>query len=290
MKNRPGFLVETRTEDGIRLKGFWQRASDEHAEQSTAAWILVHGVAGNFYDGSLLNDIANGLLDAGQDVVRINTRGHDALAYLSAGLGSMRCGAAFEIIADARFDLAAWGRWVRQSGYRTVGFLGHSLGAVKVACSLSAQPTLADLAICVSPPRLNAESLITDPDFSSVYTETINEARKLQNDGKSEQLMMVRFPHPMIVSATTYNDKYGGKQYDYLAIAASMVQATLWTFGAREVEGPRSSFAGCDAILKKTLADQKNHTVCVIDDADHNYTGQRLPLISRIRKWMDEEK
>jgi pimeloyl-ACP methyl ester carboxylesterase len=285
----PGYIVETLTPDGLRLKGFWQCAT-QSATQSRALWILVHGVCGNFYDSSLLSAIASSIFESGRDTVRINTRGHDPVAYIPTGSTNTRIGAAYEMIADAKLDLEAWLVWGQKSGYQKIGLLGHSLGAIKIALFSASRsdPSLKG-AIGISPPKLNCHVLSHDDAYGSVFAEQCRQAKELVGSGKPEGLMTVRYPQPMLISAATFLDKYGSDLYDYSHFIKNIGYPCLWTFGRREVNGTPPSFRGCDRELSDRLANLTQHEVTTIDDADHNYTRGRTVLTAKIRKWMDDQ-
>ncbi len=291
---RTGRLVEVQTTDGLRLNGFWQTACDENATDLSSrpfAWIVVHGVAGNFYNSSLLGTLSESLLQIGHDALRINTRGRDPIAYIATGGGNTRMGAAYEMIADSRFDLAAWIDWMRNLGYQRIGLLGHSLGAIKVALMASEdQASPVDALICLSPPRLVPEILRGDPKYARRYSEDLEAAHLLVADGKPESLLSIRFPQPMLISAATFLDKYGRVDpYDYMKMASEIQLPTLWCFGAEEVEGPRASFRQCDVALRSVIEGTLNHTLRVIPNADHAYTRARSDLKSTVCQWIAEK-
>ncbi len=283
-----GYLVEVVTEDGLRLKGFLQ-TKDIVSASSRRLWILVHGVSGNFYDSSLLRLLAVNLLQAGEDVLSINTRGHDPLAYISTNGGMTRVGSSFEMIEDAKLDLAAWIEWSRKNGYERIGLLGHSLGAVKVALFASERvPDDIDAVVCLSPPRLSAEVLAADENYGEVYQEQRREAEDLLRMNKPEALISIRFPQPMYISAATFLDKYGSDEYDYFAMAKKIGSPTLWVFGEQEVRGKRSNFRGCDEQLSKVVDGSNRHQVMVVPRADHNYSQNRDGLWATFKNWMDD--
>jgi len=288
---RPGRLVEVQTDDGLRLNGFWQLTSEELAcDQSSRrfAWIVVHGVAGNFYNSSLLASISESLLDLGHDTLRINTRGRDPIAYLATPAGNTRIGAAYEMIADSRLDLMAWHVWLRSQGYSRIGLLGHSLGAIKAALVASeALANAIDALVCVSPPRLAPEILRSDRKYAQRYLEDLENARELTADGKPETLLSIRFPQPMLISAATFLDKYGRDDpYDYIKMAERINQPSLWCFGLEEIEGPRASFRHCDKALQSVIEGTDNHTLRVIPNADHAYTRARSELNATVSEWV----
>ena len=283
-----GTLVEASTADRLRLHGYWQVADSSRAS-ARRLWLLVHGVAGNFYGSSLLQALADGLLQHGEDVLRINTRGHDPVAYIPSGQGKVRVGAAYEMIADARLDLLAWVECARALGYQQFGLLGHSLGAIKVAqfAALPTEQAPPALTICVSPPRLNHRILQADERYAATFHEQYQEAKERMQQGKPEALMTIRYPQPMLISAATFLDKYGGDTHDYFGWAERIRNPCLWTFGELEVLGQRPSFRGCDAALRQALSASSNHRVATLASADHSYNQGRGELVKLIQWWID---
>ncbi|MCY2973917.1 MAG: alpha/beta fold hydrolase [Planctomycetota bacterium] len=294
-----GKLVETQTLDGLRLHGFYQQSpkSLDTLVSDRECWLIVHGVAGNFYNSSLLSSVSGSLLSIGADVLRINTRGRDAIAYFAVGAGHSRCGSAYEMICDGAVDIAAWVDAVQRQGYEKINLLGHSLGAVKSLLYVSQigpesmrktdSQKLSRL-VLLSPPRLQSDTLKDDVKYASAYAANLAEAQQLCDEGKAETLFTIRYPQPMIVSAGTYIDKYGpASHYDYHSFLGRNACPTLWAFGEHEVRGPRSSFRDADKALMeawKSLG-AKSQSLQVIRGGDHAYTGVRDLLCHSVIDW-----
>ncbi len=279
-----GTLVHTNTSDGVRLHGFLSEPT-----RFQNAWILVHGVNSNFYSSSLLLDLSHRLATHDTAVLLVNTRGHDILSF-NSGPTPMRVGSQIESISASQLDLDAWVQFLTRKGIQRVSLLGHSLGALKcILWSLKNNESLKAL-VAVSPPRLNTDILLKDPDRGAVFHEHLREANEKCEAGHPESVMKVRFPLPMWVCASTFQDKYGsGDKYDYLAMASGLNVPTLWTFGQLEVERGTSNFKGADIELKRRLAVQSScvqkHTVRVITSADHSYRGVTAQLSDCIGNW-----
>lgn len=314
-----GYLVETQTEDGLRLNGFLQKSKthDPDAEKTDAAssvdrdsttasspgeniqyssnkplWILVHGVAGNFYNSSLLSSLAKSIRDEGADTLLVNTRGRDPVAYLATNAGPVRVGAAYEMIGESQLDLAAWIEFAKRHNYQSINLLGHSLGAIKSLyyCNQASSSCSIARLILVSPPRLSSDLLKSDRKYSDSYRTDLTEAKELVESGKPEALMTIRFPQPMLVSAATFLDKYGSNDlYDYARIASNLEIPCLWCFGEWEVRGPRASFKDCDVMLAEILRSNPNHSVQVIPKADHSYTQARAEVQFSVQNWVRAE-
>ena len=279
-----GTLVHTNTSDGVRLHGFLSEPT-----RCQNAWILVHGVNSNFYSSSLLLDLSRRLATHDTAVLLVNTRGHDILSF-NSGPSPIRVGSQIESISASQLDLDAWIQFLTRKGIQSVSLLGHSLGALKcILWSIKNNEILKAL-VAISPPRLNTDNLLNDPDRGDVFREHLRDADQKCEAGHPESVMKVRFPLPMWVCASTFKDKYGsGEKYDYLSMAGALNVPTLWTFGQLEVERGSSNFKDADLELKKRLAEQASclgkHAVCVVTSADHSYQGVTAELSDCIVNW-----
>ncbi len=292
-----GRIVQCRTQDGLKLDGFLQRVGDQPRRQAAGdgsfqtpletLWILVHGVASNFYGSRLLQCCAEYFVGAGCDAVRVNTRGHDAMAFFSNGLSVIQAGAAYESIGDSVKDLNAWVQWGRGLGYRRIGILGHSLGAVKTVFSLaqSMEPfSQVQQLVLLSPPRFSPSLFRADPRGTR-YTSAMVQATEAVEGGEPEKLMRVSYPFPMLISARAYREKYGEPaKYDYLPLASSLPIPTLWCFGSQEVRSGKGSFRDADQHWQN-LGLPSIHSLEVIEGGDHNYTEVLPKLLQCIDRW-----
>ncbi len=296
-----GRLVEVQCQDGLRLNGFLQlptvaldsplapRSQDEPCN----LWIIVHGVAGNFYSSSLLKSLAFAIRQRGAATLRVNTRGHDQIAFASSGALASLVGSAFESISECVIDLAAWTKFAHRAGFRRIGLLGHSLGAIKSAFFAIENAKSTDSApqpeklILISPPRLHQPSMLQDVRYGAGYRTDLALAEAALAAGEPDRLLQIRFPQPLTITASTFLDKYGShSRYDYLAWAHSIDHAS-WIFGEREVRGIRQNFADCDRKLADLLADKPAHSIDVVSGAGHNYDGQRADLANLIVTKLD---
>jgi pimeloyl-ACP methyl ester carboxylesterase len=255
------------------------------------AWIIVHGVAGNFYNSSMLASVAASLLEQGHDTCRINTRGRDPVAYFSTPGGNARVGAAYEMIADCLADIDSWVVFLRAKGYERIGLIGHSLGAVKAAYVAQKPGSIAIHGlICISPPRLAPSILSSDSRYGSTYADDLRQAEELVKTGKPERVLTIRYPQPMQISAATFLDKYGQTdRYDYVRMTSQISIPCLWCFGDQEVRGDRASFRDGDQALKAKIDGKDNHSVAIISNADHAYTQARDELNEVICRWISEK-
>ncbi|MCU0708565.1 MAG: hypothetical protein MUF23_09755 [Pirellula sp.] len=282
-----GRIVDTKTSDQIQLHGFFVTP----ATSSNRIWIIVHGVNGNFYSSTLLMQLAQTAIEAGNAALLINTRGHDLASFGSTETPA-RLGSMYEIIEDAMLDLRAWIGWCQREGFEQIGLMAHSLGAVKCAFALAHQDLrdewkAVDRFLALSPPRLNTELLLRDPAKCEVFRQHLNEAQAFCREGKDNHVMRVRFPLPNWVSARTFADKYGsGDKYDYLTWVPKISARTLWMFGEHEVRLGSANFLDADLLLSERLP--AGHLVGVIENADHSYRATREALRIAIVEWIGQ--
>ena len=288
-------LVHTTTDDGFRLDGVLQ-SSHSDADQSSqrTAVVCLHGVGGNFYGSTLLESVANALTEINCDVLRINTRGHDAYSIAHTTSKQPHQGAAFETVDDCRLDIAGWITWLRDRGYQKVILLGHSLGAVKVIYTQAYQPHPEVIAVvAISPPRLSCQAF-QNGEQSARFFETLSDAQRLVESGQGQTLIKTRVPVPLLISAAGFIDKYGpAERYNFLEFATTVDCPLLFTFGSRELEHGGIAFAGLPSAIE-ALANRckKPHwqaEVAVIEGADHHYRQGREELNSRLIDWLEQQ-
>ena len=279
-----GSLVQTTTTDGVRLDGFLHLP-----DGCNEVWILVHGVNSNFYSSRLLVDLANLLIDDAQGVLLVNTRGHDILSF-NTGPSPMQVGSQVESLSSSLLDLQAWYEFLLAKGVNFISLLGHSLGALK--CCLWVHQSSHNIKrwIAISPPRLNTELLISDPEKGSIFRGHLRDAAELCASGNPNHVMKVRFPMPMWICASAYCDKYGsGQKHDYVVVAPSIQIPSLWVFGQLEVESGSSNFNNANVVLSDAI--EASHPsppaqIRVIAGGDHSYHDARPELFRCIRDWM----
>jgi pimeloyl-ACP methyl ester carboxylesterase len=278
-------LVQTTTRDDIRLDGVYQAAATSTKSLPIDAFCLIHGTGSNFYSSSLLESIANRLVEFGAGVLRANTRGHDGISTAVTSRGGKRQGAAYEVVDDCRHDIAAWMAWLQERSGSRIGLIGHSLGAVKCLYALAHQPELAPACVvAISPPRLSYSWFCESANRTN-FLEPIARAERLVVEGNPAGLMETTLPLPMLITAAGYLEKYGPEErYNLLKLLPTIRCPALFTFGELEVAG-NMAFQG----LPDAIASSKNANVAAqtVSAADHFYTGVRPELIARLVQWLE---
>ena len=121
------------TSDSIELVGLLY----EPEETTSKILVHVHGMAGNFYENSFLDAIADTLTKNGIAFFAFNNRGcelmKDLTKFVDGKKTIVRIGNAYEKFEDSSVDIAAAIDFVSSKGFSNIHLSSHSLGAPKVA-------------------------------------------------------------------------------------------------------------------------------------------------------------
>jgi pimeloyl-ACP methyl ester carboxylesterase len=278
-------LVRVNASDGLRLDGALYRTTVA-AGTSVDAAILLHGVSGNYYSSTLLDAVQTSLLAGGAAVLRVNTRGHDGMYNAVTNQGAGRFGAAFEIVDECRLDLAAWTQFLRGEGFSRIALVGHSLGAVKAIYTAAQEPegTYVRLA-ALSPPRLSYQ--LFRKSGNAAFQEAIARAEAFIEDGRAHELMSVRFPFPLIISAASFVDKYGpAERYDIVRETPKLTCPILFLYGDKELAEGGIPFASIDRAVAASARPDQSLEVRIVPGADHFYNGVQEAAASVVAEWL----
>ena len=280
-------LVRTKTSDGLRLDGSLALPAASAAGLPFDAVVLLHGVAGSFFGGSMFDALAVPFIERGTAVLRVNTRGYGSVNLIPTEGGATRGGAAFETVDQCRYDIHAWIDFLVARGFRRIGLLGHSLGAIKaVYAAAHDPPEQACCVIAASPPRLSSFAFQNAPQ-SSDYLESMSTAKRFVEEGRPDALITAKFPFPLLISAAGYIDKYGDERYNILKFVACVQLPTLFIYGSLELEHGGIAFAGLPDAIRQAIPDEARIACRTIDGADHFYAGKYDELASQILGWLE---
>ena len=276
-------LIETVTEDGIRLHGALC-ASGNNRRQLV---VCVHGVGSNFYGSSMMNELSNHLACAGLDTLRVNTRGHDNVFTAHTPDGPTRLGAAYEIVDHCRIDITAWAKWGAEHNYQQVTLLGHSLGAIKVLYAQAFQPhPVVSAVVALSAPRLSA-SLFRQGPQSVTYLDSLQNAEQKIEQNCGGALIEIQFPFPMVISAASFHDKYGPEErYNLLRFVDQIRLPTLYVYGGEELEYGGVAFSGLREAIQDCTSENDKSQTRVVPGADHLYQKTRQELFHVVGNWL----
>ena len=287
-------LVHVFTSDGVRLDGAHLKAQRPGASKLPVdVFIMNHGVAGSFYQRGTYDDFAPWMAAQGCAAIRINNRGHDFISPAIVNEKRVSLGAAYEIIDDCRKDWDAWISFAQESGYSSIGIWGHSLGGVKTIyfCDVDKDPRVR-VAIASSPPRFSYSYYTSvdewegHEDVGKLYKETCEKALRQVAEGTGNELMLVEYPRPLLVSANTYLDKYGPEEkYDIVKHIPGVPVPLLVTIGTLEPHH-ELPFFGLPEELQRLAGELESFTFEYVEGANHAYTDHRQVVWDLLLTWL----
>lgn len=274
------------TADGLVLDGALHRPDpDVERRLPPDLFLLVHGTGSNFYAHDVLETFARQALQSGSAVLRINTRGHDGIATIAGTEGSVRLGAAYEEISDCRFDLRAWLDFAIEQGFRSVTLVGHSMGGVKAICARAYEELPVTCLIAISPPRFAHAHWMEHPD-AEPFREDYRRAEQLVAEGQPEQLMDVRQPIPLVITARGLLAKYGPHDdYDIVQHLPDLSLPVLIILGSKSVSGS-PAFDLLPAELERLSSGRANISLELVEGADTGYAGCREAPFEHAERWL----
>jgi pimeloyl-ACP methyl ester carboxylesterase len=278
-------LIQVTTRDGVRLDGMFQAPSGS-LSVAVDAFCFVHGTGSNFYSSTLFDALSERFRELGCGILRVNTRGHDGISNAVTARGGQRLGAAYEVMDDCRHDLAAWLGWLQEGGFRHVGLVGHSGGAVKCLYALAHEPQIpAACVVAVSPPRLSYSWFCSSPQGQE-FLEAYQRAEQLVENKQPLALLEVKLPLPFVITAAGYVEKYSPEErYNYLRFLTGIRCPVLITLGGVEVEN-NIAFRGAPEAIQEIAMKRPHIHVGTVAGADHFYTAARGELIARVESWL----
>ena len=280
-------LVHTTTSDQLRLDGLWQAPTSG----SDQAVLLLHGVGGTFYGTSLLSSIGQRLLESGYGVLRANTRGHDVVSLAQVQDRFRFEGAAFEQLSRCPRDIAAWLALMSERGVKKSIVIGHSLGALKAVYAAAHDPAASpDILISLSPPQLSYTKLMNGPERES-FAKTMEQAQQHVQQARYSELMQVKTPVPMIITAATYVDKYGPEEHYNFANFAHLVNCpSYYIYGELELTDKNAAFSAALSTLKSLPFKTNTPDFEIISGANHFYHDRFDEVTQAVLEWLSASK
>lgn len=221
----PLALEHLRTADGVVLDGLGY--DPEPLRAGSPAWdgvLLIHGAGSRCTAPGLLEDFALRAVADGARVLRLDTRGHDLVTFLTGGRWG---GAAHERIEECPLDLAAGHARLVELGCRRIAWVGHSLGGVKVlfAAAAGAPPELCGTA-AIAPPRFVHAALSNHPD-GPAFRDEWSRASDLVELGSGNMLLETTQPARGLLTAAGFLEKYGpADRFDFVPLLPRLTVPT----------------------------------------------------------------
>jgi pimeloyl-ACP methyl ester carboxylesterase len=297
IRNRPMGLVElvrVETADGVRLDGAYRQPDGNAAGGPVDAFLLVHGTGSNFYDGGVLETFAEQAARDGAAVLRVNTRGHDVVSNArrrKRSPGEPRFGgAAFEDVSECVHDLAAWTAFLTGRGCSRVALVGHSMGAVKVLLTAAGAPIPGVCrAIAVTPPRFCHAHWVAHPK-ADAFRDAFAESQRLVQSGRGAELMSIRQPMPLLITAEGFLRKYGpADDSDYVPRLPRLAVPALILVGSQSI-ADSPAFDSLPAALTSAGAANPRVAWQLVEGANTVYAGCADEPYRRARRWIESTR
>ncbi len=275
-------LISVVNREGLTLDGaFYASAAGVLSPGPVDAMLLIHGSRGNFCDPATKR-MAEDLSARGIACLALNTNAHDTVWYNPAGQDYK--GNAFEILENTMLDLRAGIDHLEKRGYRSIGLLGHSMGAVRVSYYAAAEddPRVA-VVVPVSPVRLSCSHYLESAD-SGEFRANLEAAQLLVAEGRPDSVFRVEFPIPQYFSAASYLDKHGPEEkYNLINLAGQIRVPILAINGSRETH---TRLAGMAQDLARAAVSSPCANAIMVEDGEHSLTNRTTEASAAVLQWL----
>ncbi len=275
-------LVSLLNDDGLRLDGaFYAPTGAGDRAGLVDAVLLIHGSRGNFYDGAT-KSMAQDLSAQGYACLPLNTNAHDTAWYNPGGQNFK--GNAFEVLAHTCIDLRAGIDHLTERGYRSIGLLGHSMGAVRVAYYAATQDDgRVATVVAVSPVRLSYSYFMESEDAEE-FAANIEIARRLVAEGDPEGVFRGGHPIPQLFSAASFLDKHGPEEKYNLINHAHGIRVPMLTLnGSRETHSRLRDMA--QDLAAAAVNSPKAETL-MVEEGEHSLVNRTTEASDAVLKWL----
>ena len=275
-------LISVVNREGLTLDGaFYAPAADTPDRGPVDAMLLIHGSRGNFCDPAT-KSMAADLSAQGIACLALNTNAHDTIWYHPPSDGYK--GNAFEILENTMSDLRAGIDHLEQRGYRAIGLLGHSMGAVRVTYYTATQddPRVAAV-VPVSPVRLSYSHYLESEDAEE-FRANLETAQRLVGEGDPDGVFRVNFPIPQFFSAASYLDKHGPfEKYNLINLADRIRVPILALNGSRETH---TRLKGMAQDLARAAANSPRASAIMVDEGEHSLVNRTAEASAAVLQWL----
>ena len=275
-------LISVVNQEGMLLDGaFYAPAAGAQNPGPVDAMLLIHGSRGNFCDPAT-KSMAEDLSAQGIACLALNTNAHDTIWYNPPGQDYK--GNAFEILENTMSDLQAGIGHLEQRGYRAVGLLGHSMGAVRVTYYAATQddPKVAAI-VPVSPVRLSYSHYLESEDADE-FQANLETAQRLMDAGDPDGVFRVNFPIPQFFSAASYLDKHGPfEKYNLINLADRIRVPILALNGSRETH---TRLKGMAQDLARAAVNSPAASAIMVEEGEHSLVNRTAESSGAVLQWL----
>ena len=275
-------LINLASADGINLDGaFFEPTPGTSPPGPVDALLLIHGSGGNFCRPAT-KAMGEDLRNRGYACLALNTKGHDTI-WAPQGEGRYY-GNAMEVLDNSRLDLRAGIDCLWDKGYRSIGILGHSMGAVKVGyyAATEADDRVATV-IPISPVRLSYSYYMESEDAAE-FRDILTRADQLEAEDRAQELMEVRFPIAQMFSAFSYLDKHGPAERYNLVTLAPQIQVPLLVVGG-ELE-THTRLRACPQDMVTAAVNSPRAEYVIIPGGNHSLTNSTDQASATVLDWL----
>ena len=275
-------LININSYDGVSLDGvFFVPAPGATPQGPVDALLLIHGSGGNFYRPAT-KAMGEDLRNRGYACLALNTKGHDTI-WAVQGEGQYY-GNAMEIVDNSRLDLRAGIDFLWEQGYRNIGILGHSMGAVKVGYYAATEnDERVTTVIPISPVRLSYSYYMESEDAEE-FREIIERADRLEAEDKAQELMEVRFPISQMFSAFSYLDKHGPAEQYNLVTLSSKIKIPMLVMGG-ELE-THTRLLNCPQDMVMSAINSPRAEYVIIAGGNHSLVNSLDQASETVLNWL----
>ena len=275
-------LISVANREGLLLDGaFYAPAADTQYPGPVDAMLLIHGSRGNFCDPAT-KSMAEDLSAQGIACLALNTNAHDTIWYNPPGQDYK--GNAFEILENTMSDLRAGIDHLEQRGYRAVGLLGHSMGAVRVTYYAATEDDPRVSAVVpVSPVRLSYSHYLESEDAEE-FRVNLETAQRLIAEGDPDGVFRVNFPIPQFFSSASYLDKHGPfEKYNLINLADRIRVPILAVNGSRETH---TRLKGMAQDLARAAVNSPSAGAIMVDEGEHSLVNRTSEASGAVLQWL----
>ncbi|MDE2779054.1 MAG: alpha/beta fold hydrolase [Chloroflexota bacterium] len=275
-------LITITSRDGMSLDAaFFEPAAGVTPKGPVDAMLLIHGSGGNFYR-TATKAMAEDLRSQGYACLAINTKGHDTV-WSPQGSGEYY-GNALEILDNSRHDLAAGIDYLWEKGYRSIGLLGHSMGAVKVGYYAATEGDERIVTVIpISPVRLSYSYYMQSEDAEE-FRSIIERADQMEAEDRALELMEVRFPIAQMFSAASYLDKHGPAERYNLVALSPRISAPMLVMGGEQETHTR--LKDCPQDMVTAAVNSPRAEYVIIPGGNHSLLNSMDQASATVLDWL----
>lgn len=289
-------IVRCLTDDHLWLQGLSFNSSGKKL-----GVLHIHGLAGNFYENTFIQEVAYVLSDIGCGMLSVSTRGRDYEAdFLKQDnpeqrvYEEVRIGAAHEILSDSVLDITAWLDVMEHLGYEKVLLQGHSLGTLKVANYIAAKNADPRIAGCIflSPADMKGIQIERLGSYEE-FLEQLNKAEAMVLQGQGDRYLPGQSFYCRI-TARSYADKFSGEwdifrfsEAGGFTVLSSIPVPVLCIYGSvDEAVAQNKVYEACQ-LMAGVIPDFDYR---IITGSGHSYIGYEKELAQTIKNWITHKK